>query len=208
MATSRQLTLLAWAFLGMLSRVLCQSVTITNVSANGTGCMPGSYVVAIGSAGTAFTISFSKFVGQDSTPTQTCSVVLELSIPAKWRCSKLGLNIRGFSNLASGSTAILKRKSAKIAVSRPGKAPAKTTVQGPAILQTLKGPFNDDYAINTTVSGLCSDAQLHKCHAGVAAVTYDLLATVKGGSSLLTVDSIDGQLTNNILWQYGPECGK
>jgi hypothetical protein len=203
--------LVALAFLTLLfTAVLGQGTTITGISASGTGCPLGTTATNIYQDRDGFTVIFSAFVteGMDATRTRTCRLVLQLSTPVNWRSAELDLTIRGFTLLETGATAELKQNSVTVAVPRPGTAPSKTTVQGPVVLQTFTGPSSNDYSVQAAVSGLRSVGQSTKCEAGVATLTYELVSSVQAGENLITVDSIDGRLTNDVFWQNGRRCGK
>lgn len=221
MEASKPPMLLALAcFSLVITAVLGQGTTITGISTSGTGCPAVSTSININQARDGFTILFGQFASvarngpgsQDATRNRTCSVVLQLSTPMNWRSTELDLTIRGFSSLEAGGTAELKQNSVTVVVPRPGKAPPKTTVQGPVVLQTFAGPSSSDYCVQAAVSGLQSVGQSTRCEAGVANATYELVASVQAGQlNQLAVDSIDGKLTNHVFWQAGrrrTSCGK
>jgi hypothetical protein len=59
--------------------------------------------------------------------------------------------------------------------------------------------------VTSAVSGVQSLGQSTICDAGVTTVTYNLVATVLDGQ--LTVDSIDGNVGNDVFWT-GNRCRK
>jgi hypothetical protein len=198
----------------LITAVLGQGTTISGISTSGTGCPAGSTLISINQARDGFTVTFDQFAffGQDASRTRTCRLVLQLSTPMNWRSTELDLDIRGFIGLDTGAVAELKQNSVTVAVPRPGRAPPRTTVQSPVVLQTFTGPSRQIYFIQASVSGLNSVGQSTKCEAGVATVTYELVASVQAGQNQLVLDSIDGKLTNDVLWQTGRRrrttCGK
>jgi hypothetical protein len=78
-------------------------VTVQLVTANGSGCPPGSITVAPVDTGDAFTVLFSQFDAYGGT-NKNCLIVVKIGVPAGWTYAVYGIINRGFAQLDAGAT--------------------------------------------------------------------------------------------------------
>ena len=88
-----------------------EDMTISVVSANGSGCPKGSAVVEVSPDNKAFTVSYSKFVAQvgpESGPLdyrKQCQIALSVNIPTGYTYGIARADYRGYARLEEGATA-------------------------------------------------------------------------------------------------------
>lgn len=85
-------------------------VTIEVVTANGSGCPPGSATVTPSNGNTAFTVTYRKYVawaGGDAPPTEfrkNCQLNVRVNAPDTYTYAVIGVQSRGFAHLDSEAT--------------------------------------------------------------------------------------------------------
>jgi hypothetical protein len=181
------------------------SVTVSVVTANGSGCPDGSAVVAVSDDHTAFTVAYSNYlaqVGVGASPTdfrKNCQIGVKVNIPQGITFAIAEADYRGFGHLERGAT---------------GLESANYYFQGDPQSARITHNFG---------SGTDGDWQT-KDMVGVAALVYQRCGTqrnlnintelrVNAGhsdthntTSLLEMDSTDGSLTTvyHFSWKYCP----
>lgn len=172
-------------------------VHIQNIAYAGSGCPAGSVSELMAPDAKAFSLLFDSYVAEAgpgiplSQNRKNCQVAVDLRFPAGWSFTVFEVDYRGYAKLDRGAT---------------GTQKTSYYFQGSGTTANLAsdyyGPFDNDYHIRDTL-GL-SATVWSPCGA-VRALNMNTQVRVSAPSSrraLMTVDSIDGQLTHIYKLQW------
>ncbi len=173
-------------------------VFIAGISYAGSGCPAGSVSESLAADREAFTLLFDSYIAEAgpgvslANGRRNCQIAVDLRIPQGWSYTIYDVDYRGFAQLDPGTVGT-----------------QKTTYyfQGSSqqvSLQTnYSGPKNNDYHIRDSL-GL--DAMVWSPCGVTRAINMNTQVRVAAGGSrraLMTIDSIDGQLSHRygIKWR-------
>jgi hypothetical protein len=194
---------LAGSFLFSVAAVLrtavpasaAEPVSVQSFTHEGSGCPAGTVSSIIALDGSSFSLLFDSYIAEvgpavpASRRTQDCFVDLVLKAPLGWSWAIAGVDHRGFASLASGVSATLK---SSFLFNRQ-RADQR---QAPSLETHFIGPMQDDYAVSTDTPPL--QIEWSKC-GGLSHLHMRTSLKVKAanpaGPGLVTVDSLDGHLT-------------
>lgn len=177
-------------------------ITISVVTANGSGCPDGSAAVAVSPDRRAFTVSYSEYlaqVGVGAMPTdfrKNCQLALDVHIPGGFTFAIAEADYRGFAHLESGASG-----SVRASYYFQGETPTARTSH------PFSGSMDGDWQTKDTV--------------GVAALVYEPCgqqrnlnvntelrvqagrSNPKKTTSFLTMDSTDGSFSTlyHMTWK-------
>lgn len=167
-------------------------VRIESVSYNGPGCPIGSAVASLAPDGRALTLLFDSFTattgGGVTRDYKACTIDLRMQVPAGWSFGLFKTHIRGYANIAASSIGTQHSRytfgSQRLAVSS----------------RQIAGPFANDYQHDQTVP--LPNLVYSPCNGGRSLSILTSLE-VNGNASLMTVDSVDGELkqTYGLSWK-------
>ena len=170
-------------------------VAVQSLTHEGSGCPPGSVSSAIAPDGSAFTVLFDSYMAQvgPGVPARNrireCDVDVVLKAPLGWSWAIAGVDHRGFASLPAGVSATLKSSF------RFNRQHANQH-QAPPLEIHFMGPKDDDYTVSSDTPPL--QMEWSKC-GGLSRLHINTSLKVKAlssaGTGLVTVDSLDGQLT-------------
>jgi hypothetical protein len=173
-------------------------VYIRNLVYAGSGCPAGSVAENVAADKQAFTLMFDTFIAEAGPGVplresrKNCQILVDLVFPQGWSYTIVEIDHRGFANLGAGATA-----SQKAAYYFQGEA------QTVSLETKLRGPLADDYQVHDML-GL--SAQIWSpCGARRALNIKSQVVTTAGrhgAPALITVDSVDGQLTQVYKFQW------
>lgn len=89
-----------------------ERITVEIVTANGSGCPPGSTKVAVISDNTAFTLTYRDYVarvGRGAGPTdarKNCQLAVHVRVPSGYTYAVVKADYRGYAYLAAGATGV------------------------------------------------------------------------------------------------------
>lgn len=160
------------------------SIYVTSIAYEGSGCPQGSVGSSFANDRESFTLIFDQFVPSTgpSVPSteakKDCELTLRLNVPPTFQGGEITFDYRGYSSLAAGMTANHKRKYSA------SKTSATTALVGSVARDYL---FSDPVAFTKVKS----------CDGTPCLVAKIKLAVKKSDTALgqMTVDSIDGEVT-------------
>jgi hypothetical protein len=176
-------------------------VKVSDLKYNGTGCPAGTVAWDLSTDKQAMTILFDRFIAETTgistraldVKRRSCQLTLKLETPAGWTFSLFSLDFRGFAGLDAGATGT-QNTTYKLGNSRKvylGKL-------------ELAGPYSDDYArIDDVTLGKLPWSQCSKRKQALVINTSIAVQSVPGAAGLMTVDSVDGSITQSygIVWK-------
>ncbi len=191
------------AFLLAAVRVFAESpdpsqIFIEKIKYNGSGCRPGSVASHLAADAKAFTLLFDDYIvdtshkgkpDPDSSPEPTpvqksCQIAVDMHVPSGWSFALFSVDVRGFAHLRKKATAFQRTayffKGSEREIGR----------------LDIKGPVEQDY-FHRTLAAL-DQVEFSPCEGKVRNLLIRTNIRVQG-RGLLTVDSTDGELTQ----QYG-----
>lgn len=160
------------------------SIYITAISYEGSGCPQGSVGTSVASDRESFTLIIDRFVAStgpavaSTEAKRDCEFTLLLNIPPVFQGGEISFTYRGYSNLAAGMKATHKRKYSS----------SKTSATA-----ALVGSVARDYAYDDPVAF----TKVKSCD-GTPCLVAKVKIEVKKSDSTngqMTVDSIDGRVT-------------
>lgn len=167
-------------------------VRVRHISYAGSGCPNGSVAENLSQDGKAFTLLFDSYVAEIgpgiplAEGRKNCAINVDLDFPAGWSFSILDVDYRGYAHVERGATAEQK-------TSYYFQGDLKTA----SLLTQMRGPVTKDYQIRDTL-GLdavvwspCGATRSLNMNTQVRNTAQNRLAR-----ALITIDSIDGQLTH------------
>lgn len=175
-------------------------VTINSISYAGSGCPAGTVAENLSDDFQAFTLLFDSYFAEVGPGVpyrekrKNCQIAVDLSFPQGWSFTIMDVDYRGYTSLDRGVTG-LQRSSYYFQGQR---ATARLTSR-------FRGPTDDDYHVRDTLG--ISALVWSPCGAS-RALNMNTQVRVdnrrnRRGSGLMTLDSIDGQLTHiyGIKWR-------
>ncbi|MFH9350393.1 DUF4360 domain-containing protein [Kitasatospora sp. NPDC017646] len=121
-------------------------IVIDGVTADGTGCPTGTAAVAVSPDGTAFTVTYSKYIAQigpGTSPTDAqkdCRLSLRVHAPGGYTYAVVSAGYSGFASLAPGASATQR-------ASYHFQGDPRTTTSN----HHFKGPFDNNWQTTDTV---------------------------------------------------------
>lgn len=179
-------------------------VYIENLAYFGPGCRAGTVAHNVATDGQAFTLLFSDFV-VEATPSarnanKMCELDVKMHVPNGWSFAIATADVRGFASLADQTSY--------------GKVHAmqafRRSVEPKLVMdQKFRGPLTHDYQLrgSAEVDALewspCGGSRVLRLRTRITAVVGPRSTT---GSSLVTVDSLDGEVkeTYAMAWKRCP----
>ena len=193
-----------WAclLLIMSKPVLAQGgVSISDFTHQGNGCRPGTVSHAVSGDGQAITVFFSDYVvstDRRRIAHKNCNLSITVQSEPGWEFSVVGADIRGFANIserAFGRFAIRHNFDAE-----PGPTFQDTVINGPSVGEFL-----------TQVALTPEQARWSGCRPGPRKLRLGTSATVAmrqgGAGSMMSVDSVDGELRQRYMLRWRPCVG-
>jgi hypothetical protein len=170
---------------------------IVAVSAEGSGCSPGTTAVNIAPDLKALTVLFDSFfvsydpdLGEEILQAD-CQVGVDLQIPAGWQVSMISLDIRGFADLPELS-----------ALQIDGAISYEGFADRIGFQQEITGPASEDFHQRGVAT---SETLLWSRCGGAQRLNLDISATLTPGpeAAYAAVDGIDGEITNKmgLVWR-------
>ena len=179
-------------------------VTVNNIAFRGDACRTGTFVWNLSSDAKAFTLLFSEFaVSADPTATKArklCELDIQMRIPSGWSFALLGVDIRGYAGLKNEVSRGHVR-----AVYAFGRSRNPTLLAA----QNFQGPFDQDYVLSSDANvesynwSPCGGTRIMRVRTHIAATVAPGGPNFQSAGSLLTVDSIDGEVEQKygIIWK-------
>jgi hypothetical protein len=176
-------------------------IVIDVVTANGSGCKPGTREVSVSPDNSAFTVSYSDYTvntkPHDTTLVRkNCALVLNVHVPQGFTYAVAKADYRGFASLGHGATGLEKASyyfqgdSQTVGAEHPFAGPLEDNWQ-----------TTDEAAIGSYVYAPCGATRYFVINTelrlrGLASAT---------GTSMLTMDSTDGSI-DTIYQFHWKEC--
>jgi hypothetical protein len=176
-------------------------VHIHSIAYAGSGCPAGSVSESVSPDAKAFTLLFDSYVAEGGPGIllkegrKNCQIAVDLRFPQGWSYTVVDVDYRGYVRIDSGASGLQKTN-----YYFQGQS------TGPALQSTFKGPTDKDYHIRDSLG---VDALVWSpCGASRALnLNTQVRVTTRGNQrALMTIDSIDGQLTHKygIQWRQCP----
>ena len=175
--------------------------TIRSIVHAGTGCPAGTVAENISPDRQAFTILFDSFLAEAgpgiplSASRKNCQLNIAFDCPAGWRYSLVSLDTRGFAALDHGVTGV--QQTTFYFQGQPNQG---------SVSRTFYGPLVEDYHQRDLVH--VSSRPYGQCGRTARSLNINTSVRVdnlrnRGGSGLLTADSLDGSMiqTYGIVWE-------
>ncbi len=173
-------------------------VKIAGISYAGSGCPAGSVSESMAPDAKAFTLLFDSYVAEAgpgvslASGRRNCQIAVDLRFPSGWSYTIFDVDYRGYIQLDPGATGTQKTTY----YFQGGSSQA-------SLQSNFSGPADKDYHIRDSL-GL--DAVVWSPCGATRAVNMNTQVRVTGGGSrraLMTIDSIDGQLSHKygIQWR-------
>lgn len=174
-------------------------VRVRHINYAGTGCPAGSVAQNLAPDGKAFTLLFDQYVAEAgpgvalTAGRKNCAINVDLDFPQGWSYSILDVDYRGFVQLDAGATA--EQKSAYYFQGDFRTASLATVMRGPL---TKDYQIRDSLGLEALVWSPCGASRSLNINTQVR--TAALSRSARG---LITIDSIDGELTHvyGIRWR-------
>lgn len=171
------------------------SISIKNVAHSGNGCRPGSVASNISPDNKALTFMFDDFIVElngRGTSRKTCRLNIELEAPLGWSYAIFNVNFRGYASLDQNTTAV---QTTGYSVQNAARNIAKIN---------FTGPIDEDYQTEMAIP--VSTAPYSECLNPKVTIDAGIEVTARPsalGNGLMTVDSIDGELTHqySLVWK-------
>jgi hypothetical protein len=160
-------------------------VQIDGISYGGSGCSQGSVGVDLASDRRAFTLIFDEYILEFPAASQkSCEIDVNLTNAPGWQFAIFQVQVRGYAMLDPGVTGKHKLSIHAAGGGQPAKSEMKKS-----------GPFDDDYIVT---GSLTNNLKWSQCQHTTHRIKIKSASTIEGAASaagLMTVDSIDGSLT-------------
>lgn len=176
------------------------SVTIRNISYNGSGCPIGSVAQNVSPDNKAFTLTFSDYIAEVgpgidlNASRKNCQLTVDLQFPSGWQFAIATFDYRGYASLDSGVEGTQKSSYYFQGMGQTGN-----------FQTTYRGPRDADYQFRDTI-GLASMVW-SPCGA-TRALNINTQVRVSNranpnGRGLMTTDSIDGAVVHKygMMWR-------
>ncbi len=169
-------------------------VYVNSISYAGSGCPAGTVANVLADDAKAFTLLFDSYVAEGgpgiplSAGRKNCQIAVDLRFPQGWSYTIVDVDYRGYAKVDAG--ALGTQKTTYYFAGQTGSASMKTD---------FPGPYAKDYQIRNSL-GLAA-AVFSPCGVNRALNLNTQVRVQTSGSqrALMTLDSIDGQVTH----QYG-----
>ncbi|KAK3295189.1 uncharacterized protein B0H64DRAFT_416984 [Chaetomium fimeti] len=155
------------------------NVTITSISAQGTGCPEGTMSTAFSSDRTTITFGFDDFdtyIGPGMSPaskSKTCNITLTLSHPLGYSFEILDVVYHGFARLDAESNGII-----------VSSYTITGNEEGNGVFQTRSNIAGEPVGVYTRTNAIPEQSRLaSRCGAGETGLQMETRATVSSGSS-------------------------
>lgn len=175
-----------------------REVYIKSISYAGTGCPAGTVANMLADDAKAFTLLFDSYVAEGgpgiplSAGRKNCQIAVDMRFPSGWSFTIVDVDYRGYANIDRGALGTQK-------TTYYFAGQTKTA----ALESNFRGPMAKDYQIRDTL-GLAA-AVYSPCGVNRALNLNTQVRVQTSGSqqALMTLDSIDGQLTHKygLQWQ-------
>lgn len=173
-------------------------VTIRSIAYAGSGCPAGTVSESLAPDAKAFTLLFDSYVAEAgpgitlSSGRKNCQIAVDLRFPQGYSVTLADVDYRGYAKLDPGATGI--QKTSYYFQGQTRRADLKST---------YRGPMDDDYTISDKLaleSLVWSPCGLSRALNLNTQVRVSARGIARG---LMTVDSIDGQLTHiyGVRWR-------
>lgn len=164
-------------------------VHIQSITANGNGCPLGSMSTSVSPDAKAFTLFFDQYIASAgpgipiTEKNKVCQINVDLRFPGGYSYSVISVDYRGYASLERGAV---------------GRQRSEYWIQGvtsqrKVYQSTFYGPKAEDYLLSDRL-GVGADVW-SPCGA-TRALNISSRVTIEGGRGLLTVDSIDGEVSH------------
>ncbi|MGE0172711.1 MAG: DUF4360 domain-containing protein [Oligoflexales bacterium] len=164
-------------------------VTIDSLEYQGSGCVDGTVGQDIAPDLGAFTLIFDNFLVDRMGADSRCRIDLRINVPVGWQFKIFSVQVRGYVNLDAGAK---------------GRQELRIHATGTPVdvKKELQGPRDEDYILSESLS----NAKWSQCQNRSHKIRVEARASLNGpasASGLLTVDSIDGVVTQKygMAWQ-------
>jgi len=190
-------------FGGVASLAIAESpnpsqVHIQSLSYAGSGCPAGTVSENLSADAKAFTLLFDTYIAEAgpgirlSEGRKNCQINVDLRVPGGWSYSIIDVDYRGYANIERGGTG-----TQKTYYYFQGQA------TGPSLSTLIQGPFDNDYQVRDSL-GLAAMVW-SPCGASrsLNLNTQVRVSAARGRSAMMTLDSVDGQLTHiyRLAWR-------
>ncbi len=171
-----------------------REVHIKSISYAGTGCPAGTVANVLSDDAKAFTLLFDSYVAEGgpgiplSAGRKNCQIAVDMKFPQGWSFTIFQVDYRGYANVDFG--AVGTQKTSYYFAGQPKTA---------SMQSNFRGPYTNDYRIRDSL-GLAATVW-SPCGVNRALNLNTQVRVITSGrqQALMTLDSVDGQLTH----QYG-----
>jgi len=173
-------------------------VKIAGISYAGSGCPAGSVSQSVAPDAQAFTLLFDQYIAEAgpgvslASGRKNCQIAVDLRFPQGWSYTIFDVDYRGYVQLDRGATGT--QKSTYYFQGGASQASLQSNFSGPA---DKDYHIRDSLGLNAVVWSPCGMTR-------AVNINSQVRVTASGGRrALMTIDSVDGQLTHRygIQWR-------